>query len=61
MIQKFTDLLALLLAILVIPAIWILQGLGWASYPESILGATVSIETMIVVFYFKRSGEKNGG
>ena len=59
-IKNFRDLLALLVAVIIFPALWILQGLDVIDLPGEIIGATVSIETMIAIFYFRKaqSGEK---
>lgn len=54
MIKNFRDLLALLLAVVVFPGIWIADSLALVSVPEMILGATVSIESMIALFYFRK-------
>ncbi len=52
--KNFNDLLAVLLAVIVFPFMWIVQGLGYLNIPEGVIGATVSIETMIAVFYFRK-------
>lgn len=52
--MKFRNLLAASLGVAVFPIIWVAVGLGWLNLPESVLGATVSLETMIVVFYFRK-------
>ena len=60
MIKNFRNLLALLIAVIVFPLIWIAQGLAILEIPEIVLGATVSIETMITMYYFRKkpAGEK---
>ena len=60
MLKNHRDLLSILLGVVAIPAIWVLQGLGYLALPEIILGATVSIETMIAIFYFRKKGRGNG-
>ena len=60
MLKNHRDLLSILLGVVAIPAIWVLQGLGYLALPEIILGATVSIETMIAIFYFRKKGGENG-
>ena len=57
MIKTFRNLLALLLAVIIFPSIWAMQGLGWLNVPEIVLGATVSIETMIAMFYYRKKAE----
>lgn len=58
LIKNFRNLLALLVGVIVFPTIWVLQGLGLVALPEIILGVTISIETMIAVFYFRKKGEE---
>lgn len=55
MFKNFRDLLALLVAVIVFPAIWVLQGLGWMQLPGEVLGATIAIETLIGQFYFRKA------
>jgi len=63
MFKNHRDLLAILLGVVMIPGIWLLQGLGWTQLPESVLGATIVIETMIAQFYFRKATApvQNGG
>ena len=56
-IKNFRNLLALLVGVVVFPAIWILHGLGIVSMPEAVIGATISIETMVAMFYFRKKPE----
>ena len=60
MLKNHRDLLSILLGVIVLPGIWVLQGLGLLNVPEIVLGATVSIETMIAIFYFRKKGGGNG-
>ena len=55
MLKKFNDLLAILLGVVVIPGIWIGQGLGYLNLPGEVLGATIAGETLIIQFYFRRT------
>ena len=55
MIKNFRNLLALLVAVIVFPAIWIGQGLGMLVLPGEILGATIAIETLIAQFYWRKA------
>jgi len=55
MLKKYRDLLALLLGVIVIPAIWVMQGLGVIELSGvEVLGATIVIETMIAQYYFRK-------
>ena len=61
MVKNFRDLLALLVGVLVFPGLWALQGLGIVAIPEVVIGATVSIETMIAMFYFRKANTVTPG
>ena len=54
-IKNFRNLLALLVAVVVFPAIWVMQGLGILTLPGEVLGATIAIETLIGQFYFRKA------
>ena len=55
MLKKFRDLLAILLGVVVIPGIWVMQGIGLLALPGEILGATIAGETLIIQFYFRKA------
>ncbi len=55
MIKNFRDLLALLIAVLVFPGLWVCQGKGIVNIPEGVIGATIAIETLIAQFYFRKA------
>ena len=55
MIKNFRNLLALLIAVIVFPGIWVGQGLGWLNLPGEVMGATIAIETLVGQFYFRKS------
>jgi len=57
MIKNFRNLLALLIAVLVFPAIWILNGMGIITVQGEVIGATIAIETLIGQFYFRKTPE----
>ena len=54
-IRKFNDTLALFLLVLIIPALWILNGLGKLEMPGEIIGATIAGWTTVLYFYFRKS------
>jgi len=56
-IKNFRDLLALLVAGIVFPGVWILQGLGTLTLPGEVIGATIAIETLIAQFYWRKKPE----
>ena len=55
MFKNHRDLLSILLGVVVIPGIWVLQGLGWMQLPGEVIGATIAIETLIAQFYFRKA------
>ena len=55
LIKNFRNLLALLVAVIVFPGIWVLQGLGMLALPGEVLGATIAIETLIAQFYWRKA------
>lgn len=55
MFKNFNDVLALLLAVIVFPAIWILTSLKVFAVPDIVIGATITIETLIAQYYFRRA------
>jgi len=61
MIKNFRDILAILLAVMVIPAIWILQGMAILTLPGEVIGVTISLETLIAQFYYRKASTSNGG
>ena len=52
---NFRNLLALLVAVIVFPAIWVMQGLGMLTLAGEIIGAMIAGETLILQFYFRRA------
>ena len=61
MIKNFRDILALLLAVVVFPAIWVLQGMGVLNLSGEIIGASIAIETLIAQFYWRKSNTETPG
>jgi len=55
MIKNFRNLLALLIAVIVFPSVWVLQGLGMLILPGEVIGMTIAVETMIAQFYFRKA------
>lgn len=57
---KSNDIIALLLLLLIIPGIWISQGLKLLVLPGEIIGATIAGWTIILQYYFRKTrGEKS--
>ncbi len=54
MIKNFRDVLAILVGVVVFPAMWILHGRGIITLPEGVIGATIVIETLVAQFYFRK-------
>jgi len=51
----FNHKLAVLLGVIVIPALWIGQGLELLTMSGEVIGATITIETLIAQFYFRKA------
>jgi len=56
-IKNFRNLLALLIAVIVFPSIWVLQGLGMLNLPGEVIGMTIAVETLIAQFYWRKKGQ----
>ncbi len=54
LLKNFRDLLAILIGGVVFPGLWALQVIGYLNIPEGVIGATISIETTITMFYFRK-------
>jgi len=54
---KFNDVFAVWLTGMMV-ALWGLHGRGLIEVPELVLGVTVSVVTMIVVFYFRKKPDE---
>ncbi len=57
--RSWNDWLALLV-LLVIPGLWIGQGLGWLALPGEVLGASIAGWTLVLQYYFRKA-PPNGG
>ncbi len=57
--KNWNDTMALLL-IIIIPALWILNGKGTIEISESVSGALIVTWSMIVQYYFRRAPPKDG-
>ena len=55
LIKNFRNLLALLIGVIVFPAVWVLHGLGILNLPGEVLGVTIAIETLVANFYFRKA------
>ena len=57
---KSNDIIALLLLLLIIPGIWIAEGLNALELLGEIIGATIAGWTIILQYYFRKTrGEKS--
>jgi hypothetical protein len=54
MVKNIRDLMAICGGLVVMPALWILNGLGAIQLPGEVVGATIAIETLIFQFYFRK-------
>jgi hypothetical protein len=55
------DLLSVLMGVVIFPLLWALHGKGIVVLPDIVLGATVTLETLIVQFYFRKAAAKING
>jgi len=55
MVMNYRNYLSLALAVIVIPGLWVCQGTGVLELPGAVIGATISIETLIGQFYFRKA------
>ena len=55
--DNFRNLMALLVMVIIFPAIWILQGLQLVTLPGEVIGATIAIMTLIAQFYWRKAQE----
>ena len=60
MFKNINDLLALLLLVVVIPAVWFLQARGIITLPGEVTGATIAGWMLVLQYYFRKS-PPNGG
>jgi len=58
MLKNHRDLLSILLGVVVLPAVWIMQGIGYLTLPGEVIGATIAIETLIAQFYFRKANSE---
>jgi hypothetical protein len=56
-VRNTNDLLALLLLVLIIPALWLFQGMALINLPGEVLGALIAIWTLIAQYYFRKAPE----
>lgn len=59
MLKTHRDLLSILLGVVMIPAIWVLQGMVVINLPGEVIGATIAAETLVVQFYFRKAQDSS--
>jgi hypothetical protein len=59
-IQNVNDVIALLILIVIIPGLWIGQGLGGLNLPGEVLGALIMGWTLVLQYYFRRKPTEPG-
>jgi hypothetical protein len=52
--MNFRNVLALTVEVGIIPAIWILEGMGIIHVGDVVIGATIAVWTLIAQFYFRK-------
>ena len=58
MFKRINDLLAILTVVVIIPGLWVANGLGMVELPGEIIGATIMGWTLILQFYFRKKEPK---
>ncbi len=58
--MKFKDLLAIACIIVIIPSLWVSQGLGAIELPEAVVGATILQWGLILQYYFRKKSNGEG-
>jgi len=48
------NILSVATILLVFPTLWVLHGKGIILLPETVIGMTISVETLMVNFYFRK-------
>ncbi len=56
--QNFNDLMALLVIFLIIPIIWILDGLQIVKFNPEVIGASILSWGLITQYYFRKAKEE---
>ncbi len=59
--QTFNDRLAAGLLLVVIPILWALHAAGVITLPGEVLGGLIAAFTLIIQFYFRKSGPPTNG
>ena len=59
-IASINDLLALLTLVIVIPGLWVLQGMGKLTMSGEIIGATIMGWTLILQYFFRKAPPEKG-
>lgn len=60
LLERFNDILAILLGVIVVPGIWVVNGFGIINLSGEVVGATIAIETLIAQHYFRKLKSENG-
>jgi len=60
MFKNIRDLLALLVMVVIFPALWVLHGKGVITLPGEVIGATIAIETLVAQYYWRKKPENKG-
>lgn len=60
MLKKYNELLSLLLLIVIIPGLWVAEGLDKIQTPEAVIGATIMAWGLILQYYFRKKPPTGG-
>ena len=56
MVKQFNDVLAVVVLVMIV-ALWSLQGLGWMALSGEVVGATIAVFTLVAQYYFRKAPE----
>ena len=52
--MKVREILALVGCLGIIPALWVLDGMGIVNLSDQVIGATISVWTLVFFFHFRK-------
>lgn len=57
---NYRDILASVLELGVIPALWAMHGYGFLALNEQVIGATIVVWSLVAQFYFRKATSDEG-
>jgi len=53
--KTFRDRMGAFGGLMLIPGLWVIHGLGVVVLPETVIGATIAVWTLMFQFYFRKA------